>query len=748
MKDIKNILFTFILCGFLFCPKAQTVLPYTQDNICLDELISVNISSLANVKNLVVKDLNNDGTKEVIVTDVSSSIIKIYGFIPAQATFTLKGFINVPGGFGVGKNRAIDAGYFDAGNFMDLVFTTDSFIFVYKNNTNFNFTQQYKIPIPFNFIAQDHYLKVDNINNDGFDEFYLISSSTSAGSGFKVMPYLSTITNIVQQPTQTVCKSLGNVSTSIDISIGNIKNDPDGLKDIIITNSNIADSVFILENNSNTSSILLNNIPVFLPTTFPFNTPDFKIYNSELADVNGDNKLDFVFYGNSLTGDKIAVYAGNNNFNLNLHVNIPTSGLNIHDFKIEDINNDAIVDFVAIGNYSLSTVSGILVSTGNNNPASYFNTGIAITFTNTSLKLDELQITDVDNNGTKDLVIKPWKLSIDRTYFAPNFSFSVSVSATPSVNCSGNASTLTAVNTSTSTNYNWEFVPTGSVVSTNSSFTTVTTGEYVASLDIDMYSNYTCTQKSDTIKITSNTPIINISTPQNITICPGNSITATASGAISYTWSSSQSGFITNNPTLLITGNTANTFTIIGYLPNGCKGINTLSVNLFPPNNDNIIPSKNPACRGDAITLNFPSASVSYSWNTNETTQSIVVTPSVQTLYQLTIKDANSCVATKTILIDIDPECIPKIYHGISLNGDGTNDVFFIENIENYKNNRVTIFNRWGREVFVTNKYDNRTNSWPKKEDLSRLAPTTYFYIVDFGDGSELQKGWIELIKN
>lgn len=749
MKNKKTILFTFLLCGFLFCHKAQTVLPYTQDNICLDQLMSVNLSSLANVKNLVVKDLNNDGNKEVIVTDVTSSIIKIYGFIPAQATFTLQGFINVPGTFGNGKNRAIDAGYFDAGNFMDLVFTTDSFIFVYKNNTNFNFTQQYKIPIPLNFISQDHYLKTDNINNDGFDEFYLISSSTSAGPGIRVMPYLSTATNIVQQPTQTICKSAGNLFLSlIDISIGNIKNDLDGLKDIIITTSNIADSVFILENNSNATSVLLNNIPIFLPPNFPFSTPDFKIYNSELADINADNKLDFIFYGNSVTGDKMAIYAGNNNFNLNSHVDISTSGINIHDFKIADINNDAIVDFVGVGNYSISSVSGILINTGNNNPTSYFNPAIVITFTNTNLKLDELQITDVDNNGTNDLVIKPWKLSIDRTYYIPNFSFSVSVSATPSINCGANASTLTAINTSTSTNYNWEFVPTGSVVSTNSSFTTVTAGEYVASLDIDMYSNYTCTQKSDTVKISSNTPIINISTPQNLTICPGNTITTTASGATSYTWTSSQSGFITNNPTLLITGNTANTFTIIGYLPNGCKGINTLSVNLFPQNSDNIITSKNPACRGDVITLNFPSASVSYSWNTNETTSSIVVTPSIQTLYQLTIKDANSCTATKTILIDIDPQCIPKIYHGISLNGDGTNDVFTIENIENYKNNHVTIFNRWGREVFVTSNYNNNTNAWPKKEDLSRLAPTTYFYVVDFGDGSELQKGWIELIKN
>jgi gliding motility-associated-like protein len=748
VKINKTILFTFILCGLLFCLKGQTVLPYTQDNICLDQLINVNLSSLANVKNLVVKDLNNDGNKEVIVADATASIIKIYSFLPAQGTFTIQSFINVPGTFGTGKNRAIDAGFFDAGSFMDLVFTTDSFIYVYKNNTNFNFTQQYKIPIPMNFIAQEHYLKTDNINNNGFDDFYLISSSTSAGPGIRVMPYLSTLTNIVPQPAQTICKSAGNLFTpSIDISIGNVKNDMDGLKDVMITNSNIADSVFFLENTSTSSAISLNNIPLFLPPTFPFSTPDFLISNSELADINSDNKLDFIFYGSSATGDKIAVYAGNNNFNLNIHVNIPTSGIKIHDFKIADINDDVIPDFIAIGNYSLTSVSGILFSKGNNNTSSYFDPAITITFTNTSLKLDELQITDVDNNGINDIVIKPWKLSIDRTYMIPNFSFTISAGATPSINCNANASTLTAINTSTSSNYNWLFVPTGSVVSTSSTFTTITNGEYVASLDIDMYSNYTCTQKSDTVKVISNTPIINITTPQNITICQNTTITTTASGAISYTWTSSQTGFISNNPTILIPGISANTFTIVGLLANGCKGTNTLSVNLFSQNTDNIIASKNPACVGELITLGFPAAT-SYTWINNTTSPTVIVSPSITTVYPLTIKDLNGCISSKSIKLDIDPDCLPKIYHGISLNGDGTNDVFTIDNIEDFKNNHVSIFNRWGREIFSTSNYNNTTNYWPKKEDLNNLMPSTYFYVVNFGDGSEIQKGWIELIKN
>lgn len=747
----KTIALIQFICCLALSSIAQNVLPYTQDNICLDQLINVNINSLTNAKNLVVADFNNDNIKEVVVTDATASIIKIYSFIPASGSFSLQNFFFVPGTFGTGKNQAIAAGEFNGDAYKDLVFTTDSFIYVFKNQTNFNFNllNNNKIPIPNNFVNLEHNLKVDNINNAGADEFYFISPNSVLGPGLIVMPYLNTPTySLVPQTIYTIFPSTTFLATtSIDINIGDVKNDLDGKNDVMITCSSYADNFYFLENNSNATTLNFNVISKFIPPPFPFSTPYYSIYNSEMADLNADNKLDFIFYGNSVTSDKIVVFGGNNNFNLNVSVDIPFSGINIHDFKISDINNDAIPDFVGIGNYSLSAISGIILYPGNNNASTYFNQLVTITFTNSNMKLDELQVTDVDNNGINDIVIKPWKISTDRTYMIPNFSYTLSVTATPSIICGANAATLTAVNSSTSTNYNWEFVPTTSVVSTNSTFTTITTGQYLASLDIDMYSNYTCTQKSDTVKISSNAPIINISTPPNITICKNNTITTTASGAATYTWYSSSTGFVSNGQTILIPGISANTFTVVGMLTNGCKGTAVINVNLHPLNTDVINASKNPACAGDAVTLSFPSA-ISYTWSNNETTQNIIVTPSLSALYQVTLTDVYGCISSKTIRIDIDPDCIPKIYHGISLNGDGYNDVFTIDNIENFKGNHVSIFNRWGREIFVTNNYNNKDNFWPKKEDQSNIMPSTYFYMINFGDGSPIQKGWIEVIKN
>ncbi|AKD02998.1 T9SS C-terminal target domain-containing protein [Pontibacter korlensis] len=62
----------------------------------------------------------------------------------------------------------------------------------------------------------------------------------------------------------------------------------------------------------------------------------------------------------------------------------------------------------------------------------------------------------------------------------------------------------------------------------------------------------------------------------------------------------------------------------------------------------------------------------------------------------------------------------PKAF---SPNGDGTNDTWHIKNLEKFPNNEVTIFNRWGSEVYKAKSYQN---NWSGKG----LEQGTYFYKV------------------
>ncbi len=84
-----------------------------------------------------------------------------------------------------------------------------------------------------------------------------------------------------------------------------------------------------------------------------------------------------------------------------------------------------------------------------------------------------------------------------------------------------------------------------------------------------------------------------------------------------------------------------------------------------------------------------------------------------------------------------------EIYNGITPNGDGMNDYFWIKGIHNYPNNNVKIFNRWGVLVYETDGYgsgiDDSQNTFKgisegrvTVQEDKELPTGTYFYILTF----------------
>ncbi len=82
-------------------------------------------------------------------------------------------------------------------------------------------------------------------------------------------------------------------------------------------------------------------------------------------------------------------------------------------------------------------------------------------------------------------------------------------------------------------------------------------------------------------------------------------------------------------------------------------------------------------------------------------------------------------------------------YNIITPNGDGQNDQLLIDNVQLYPGNSLTIFNRWGREVFATTNYNNTTNAWGADPGI---AAGVYYYLFKLADGSST-KGWVEVVK-
>lgn len=108
-------------------------------------------------------------------------------------------------------------------------------------------------------------------------------------------------------------------------------------------------------------------------------------------------------------------------------------------------------------------------------------------------------------------------------------------------------------------------------------------------------------------------------------------------------------------------------------------------------------------------------------------------------------------VLLKDLVVNGSAEpCVVTVYNGFSPDGDGVNDVFYIENITQFPANTVEIYNRWGQRLAVVKNYDNVSQAWRGTAGSSQtIVPAgTYFYIIDLGNGTAPLKGWLELTLN
>lgn len=115
--------------------------------------------------------------------------------------------------------------------------------------------------------------------------------------------------------------------------------------------------------------------------------------------------------------------------------------------------------------------------------------------------------------------------------------------------------------------------------------------------------------------------------------------------------------------------------------------------------------------------------------------------------YSFVVTDKKRNVRSSAIEIPNSREnCRIVIHNGLSPNEDGHNDFFHIEYIGDYAGNSVSIFNRWGDQVWEGKEYDNKNVVWKGADkNGNELAPGTYYYIVEV-EGKK-STGWVELIK-
>ncbi len=82
-----------------------------------------------------------------------------------------------------------------------------------------------------------------------------------------------------------------------------------------------------------------------------------------------------------------------------------------------------------------------------------------------------------------------------------------------------------------------------------------------------------------------------------------------------------------------------------------------------------------------------------------------------------------------------------EVFNVITPNGDGVHDVLAIKGLENYPDNSINIYNRWGVLVYATQAYNTQGNIFKGTSEGRATVDTdhklpvgTYFYILDYNN--------------
>jgi hypothetical protein len=218
--------------------------------------------------------------------------------------------------------------------------------------------------------------------------------------------------------------------------------------------------------------------------------------------------------------------------------------------------------------------------------------------------------------------------SRDSIFVKMNPNPEVSITGTDLV-CAGNTATLTA---SGAENYAWA---TGEIASTITVLPSATTTYSVTGYD----SNGCFVTASKTVTV-ENQPSVQIL--GNRTVCQGQSTVLTATGGVSYAWSTG-----TTSTSVAVFPNMTTSYTVTAYSSFGCSATETavVAVNVLP----SIFFNGNTSiCQGQSTTITA-SGGNSYMWSTGANTNAVTIsTPGV---YRVSVTNSLNCSRSDSITV-------------------------------------------------------------------------------------------------
>jgi gliding motility-associated-like protein len=235
----------------------------------------------------------------------------------------------------------------------------------------------------------------------------------------------------------------------------------------------------------------------------------------------------------------------------------------------------------------------------------------------------------------------------------------------------------------------------------------------------------------DKFEITPGSPGLQIT--GNSQACSGDSIILTATGDSTFSWASSL------NPAAIIsTGNSITVAPSVNttYLVYGSSDTVTFHLTINPPPSLSIS-GDTVMCTGEIVVLGAVSNSSNYIWSNGSYSESIQVTSAGD--YWL--HASNTCGNTYDTISIQELDCIINIEfpNVFTPNNDHNNDSFLPFAVQGIKKGTLSIYNRWGQKIFVT---DDLKTGWNGNDGPLASPEGTYYWLATYtdikgNDGSE-----------
>ncbi len=141
---------------------------------------------------------------------------------------------------------------------------------------------------------------------------------------------------------------------------------------------------------------------------------------------------------------------------------------------------------------------------------------------------------------------------------------------------------------------------------------------------------------------------------------------------------------------------------------------------------------------------------VTYSWSPSiglsaTNVANPIASPSQTTVYTVTVTNAAGLTTVLYVTVNVVEDYNVTPTNIITPNGDGINDYWVIDNLDSYPDNEVQIFDKAGRILYQVKNYQN---NWDGTINSNLLAEGTYYYVINFGSGKKIKKGYITIIRD